>query len=188
MKGFAMTAAAFEQLSTDRPRPGALDVLVAGALATVAFDLFGQGVSPALGFANLSPVGLANSTLQALFGAPWTPGAQMMHYFAGLAAYPLGWLLVARPLWRRFAPGLHWALAAAAYGVGLWIFALFVMAYLVAGLPAFLNFTGITWVALVGHVLFALVAAWALEARRLNPRRDAGRIRGARSAPPPAGR
>ena len=36
---------------------------------------------------------------------------------------------------------------------------MFIMAHLIAGLPAFLGFTGITWVALVGHVLFALVAA-----------------------------
>ena len=45
------------------------------------------------------------------------------------------------------------------YGVLLWVFALYVMAHLIAGNPPFLGFTGITWVALVGHVLFALVAA-----------------------------
>jgi hypothetical protein len=27
----------------------------------------------------------------------------------------------------------------------------------IAGLPFFLNFTGITWVALVGHVLYGIV-------------------------------
>lgn len=144
----------------------ALRVIFAGALATIAFDLFGQGVSPALGFANLAPVGLANSTLEALFGAPWRPGAEMMHYATGLVAYPLGWLIIARPLQRAVAPGLHWALAALAYGVALWVFALFVMANLVAGLPAFLDFTGIAWVALIGHAIFALVAAWVMETRR----------------------
>ncbi|QIE56317.1 hypothetical protein G5B40_13095 [Pikeienuella piscinae] len=151
--------------TTDTPT-AALALIFAGALATIAFDLFGQGVSPALGFANLSPVGLANSTLEALTGAPWTPGAQIMHYATGLIAYPLGWLLIVRPLWRGVAPGLHWALPAALYGAGLWIFALFIMANLVAGLPAFLNFTGIAWVALIGHVIFALVAAWTMETRR----------------------
>lgn len=148
-----------------RSAPSPLAIVVAGALATIAFDLFGQGISPALGFANLAPVGLANSTLQALFGAPWTPGAEILHHFTGLIAYPLGWVLIARPLWRRAAPGAHWAVAAAAYGLGLWVFALFVMAGLVAGLPFFLGFTGIAWVALAGHALFALVAVWALETR-----------------------
>jgi hypothetical protein len=38
------------------------------------------------------------------------------------------------------------------------------MAHLIAGNPAFLGFTGITWVALAGHVLFAVVAAEAVHA------------------------
>jgi hypothetical protein len=46
------------------------------------------------------------------------------------------------------------------------------MAHLVAGNPAFLGFTGITWVALVGHVLFALVAAWVVAWR--DDTREAG--------------
>lgn len=147
------------------PAPSPLTILVAGALATIAFDLFGLGIAPALGFANLAPVGLANSTLRAIFGAPWTPGAEIVHYITGLIVYPLGWLLIMRPLWRLGAPGLHWSVAAAIYGVGLWIFAMFGMAWLVADLPFFLGFTGITWVALAGHVLFALVAVWAMETR-----------------------
>lgn len=140
-------------------------MLVAGALATVAFDFYGQALSPMLGFASLAPVPLANSTIQAIFGAPYDPGANFLHYLAGLVAYPLGWMLIARPLAARVAPALPWWVAATAYGVVLWIFALFVMAHLVAGLPAFLGFTGITWVALIGHVLFALVAAWVVERR-----------------------
>ncbi len=140
-------------------------MLVAGALATVAFDFYGQSLSPMLGFAGLAPVPLAKASLQALFGVASDPAAQMLHYIAGLIAYPLGWMLLARPLAARLAPQLPWWVAAAAYGVALWVFALFVMAYLVAGLPAFLGFTGITWVALVGHVLFAIVAAYVVERR-----------------------
>jgi len=63
------------------------------------------------------------------------------------------------------APSLSWVVPASLYGVLLWVFALYVMAHLVASNPAFLNFTGITWVALVGHVLFALVAAWVVAWR-----------------------
>lgn len=90
----------------------------------------------------------------------------MLHYATGMIAYPLGWVLVARPLMKRFAPSLGVMLGAAIYGVGLWVFALFIMANLVVGMPAFLGFTGITWVALVGHVIYALVAVLWLERGR----------------------
>ncbi|MEQ8965586.1 MAG: hypothetical protein RID91_07165 [Azospirillaceae bacterium] len=143
-----------------------LTMLIAGAMATVAFDFFGQSLSPMLGFANLAPVPLANQVIQTFTGSAWPPGAQFLHYFAGMVAYPLGWMIVAEPLAARAAPQLPWWLVAVAYGVVLWVFALFVMASLIAGNPPFLGFTGITWVALVGHVIFALVAAWAVRWRR----------------------
>lgn len=134
-------------------------ILVAGALSTVAFDFFGQSLSPWLGFANLAPVPLANQVIQTVFGEPFLPGAHFLHYLAGMIAYPVGWILIAEPLRRRFAPQLPWLLAAVLYGVALWIFALYIMAHLIASNPAFLGFTGITWVALVGHVIFAVVTA-----------------------------
>ncbi|WP_211099991.1 hypothetical protein [Acuticoccus kandeliae] len=141
-------------------------MIVAGSVATVAFDFFGQALSPMLGFANLAPVPLATQSWQVLFGEAYAPGGHLMHYVAGLVAYPLGWMLLARPIAERVAPQLHWFVAATAYGVLLWVFALYIMAHLVAGNPAFLGFTGITWVALVGHVLFAWVAAAVDVARR----------------------
>ncbi len=140
-------------------------MLVSGALATMAFDFFGQSLSPALGFASLAPVPLANATIAAVFGAPFTPGAHFLHYVAGLVAYPLGWMLIVRPLAGRMIPAAPWWVGAVAYGVALWVFALFVLAHLVAGMPAFLGFTGITWVALVGHVLFAVVTAFVVARR-----------------------
>lgn len=138
-------------------------ILTAGAMATIAFDLFGQGLSPLFGFAKLAPVGLANGTLNAVFGSSPKGAADALHIMTGLLAYPLGYLLVARPIAGKILPMLHWSAVAVAYGIGLWIFALYGMAHLVAGMPAFLGFTGITWVALWGHILFALVAAWVLE-------------------------
>ena len=143
-------------------------LLVAGALATVAFDLFGQALAPAAGFAKLAPVGLAKSTLKTLFGAAPRGVGELLHYATGLIAYPLGWLLIARPVWKSIAPGLHWLAPAAIYGAALWVFALYVMAHLVTGAPAFLGFSGITWVALWGHVIFAIVFAAAYEARAKN--------------------
>ena len=129
----------------------------AGAAAFIAFDLFGQVLSPMFGFATLAPVGLANATISALFGSGYRPGAEALHFIAGLIAYPLGWLMIAEPIRARVTPFIPPMVASAIYGVGLWIFALYFMAHLVAGNAAFLGFTGITWVALVGHVLFAMV-------------------------------
>ena len=93
---------------------------LAGGLATVAFDFYGQSLSPLLGFASLAPVPLANSVIETVFGAPYEPGAQFLHYVAGMIAYPLGWRLIAEPLGRRFTPGLPWwaVAAATAWGSG----------------------------------------------------------------------
>ncbi|MBX2805755.1 MAG: hypothetical protein KTR19_07275 [Hyphomicrobiales bacterium] len=139
-------------------------ILVSGAIATVFFDLFGQAISPMLGFAGLAPVPLATQTWGVVFGQPYTPGGHLLHYVAGLFAYPFGYMFIWRPIVERILP-LPWLLSSILYGVGLWVFALYIMAHLIAGNPAFLGFTGITWVALVGHILFAVVAAIVIRAR-----------------------
>ncbi len=138
-------------------------VLVAGAFATIAFDLFGQGLSPMAGFAKLAPVGLAQQTLTTVFDSVPKGAAHTLHTLTGLVFYPLGYLLVARPLAARVTPWLHWAPVSVAYGIGLWVFALYIMASLVAGNAPFLGFTGITWVALWGHIVYAVVAAAVIE-------------------------
>lgn len=149
----------FPNIGDNRLTDSIVTMLLAGSCATVAFDFFGQSVSPMLGFANLAPVPLANNVIQVLFGQTYRPGAEFLHYFAGLVAYPAGWMLIGRPLAARFSVPGRWLFPAIAYGVVLWIFALYVMAHLVAGNPAFLAFSGITWVALAGHVIFAVVVA-----------------------------
>ena len=153
-------------------------VLFAGALATVAFDLFGQFISPLMKSlaapwlgAKLAPVPLAQAVLAEVTGVPGKELRALgiphaMHVITGLVAYPLGWWLIVRPIWQRVAPSLHWTLPAIGYGIALWVFALYFMAHLVAGNPPFLGFGSITWVALWGHVIFALVAAGVIEARR----------------------
>ena len=143
----------------------AFSILAAGAFATIAFDAFGQGISPMFGYAKLAPVGLAQQTLNTVFGSVPKGTAHMLHAVTGLVFYVIGYLLVARPVQKMVLPNLHWSLTAVAYGVALWVFALYVMAHLVAGNAAFLGFSGITWVALWGHIVYALVAAWVLEAR-----------------------
>ncbi|WP_300032620.1 hypothetical protein [uncultured Roseobacter sp.] len=143
----------------------ALTLLTAGAFATVAFDTFGQSLSPLFGYAKLAPVGLAGATLKSVFGANPSGAAHLLHMMTGLIFYVVGYYFIARPVQRAVLPQLHWSITAAVYGIALWAFALYGMAHLVAGMKPFLGFTGITWVALWGHILYALVAAGILEAR-----------------------
>ncbi|XWN30740.1 MAG: hypothetical protein ROR55_25275 [Devosia sp.] len=145
-----------------------LFMVVAGVVATLAFDVFGQWLSPTLGFARLAPEPLAAQTLQVLFGLTESAatGGKIVHYLTGILFYPIGYLFIALPIARAVIPGIPWPLVAVAYGVVLWVFALYVMAHLVAGNPAFLGFSGITWVALVGHVVYAVVLGAVLAARR----------------------
>ena len=140
-------------------------VLTAGAFGMIAFDVFGQALSPLFGYARLAPVGLAGASLKNIFGANPAGAAHLLHYLTGIVFYAIGYFAIARPVQRALVPGLHWTLTAIAYGVVLWVFALYVMAHLVAGNKAFLGWTGITWVALWGHIVYALVAAWVMEAR-----------------------
>lgn len=133
-------------------------MFIAGFMATNAFDLWGQVISPALGFANLSPHGLAKSLL-GTFGLPNGDFAGYFFHFylVGLIGYPVGWLFVFKPVWDRVTgDNLGWFVPSAIYGFGLWVFAIGIITS-IAGLPFFLGFTGITWVALVGHVLYGIV-------------------------------
>ena len=143
----------------------AITVLTAGAFATIAFDAFGQALSPLFGYARLAPVGLAGASIKAIFGSNPAGAAHLLHYLTGIVFYAIGWFAIARPLQRAILPNLPWYLTAVAYGVALWVFALYVMAHLVTGNKPFLGFTGITWVALWGHIVYALVAAWVMETR-----------------------
>ena len=145
----------------------AITVLTAGAFATIAFDLFGQAISPLFGFAKLAPVGLAGGTLKAVFGVNPPGAAHLLHTLTGLIFYAVGWAFVARPVQRAVMPQLPWVATAVVYGVALWVFALYFMAHLVTGNKPFLGWTGITWVALWGHIVYAIIAAWIMEARGL---------------------
>ena len=149
------------------PKPGIAvlgAMFIAGAAAAMAFDLWGQLISPGIGWAALSPHGLARSLLGS-FGLPNGDfaGYFVHFYLVGLLGYPLGWLYVFRPAWRLvIGERLAWIVPAAVYGFGLWVFAIGGITA-VAGLPFFLNFTGITWVALIGHVLYGVVLVAVLH-------------------------
>ena len=140
-------------------------MFISGVVATIAFDTWGQLISPALGFANLSPHGLAKSLLGAL-GLPNNDfaGYFVHFYLVGLIGYPIGWLFVFRPVWNAVVGGnVIWLVPALIYGFGLWVFAIGGITA-IAGLPIFLGFTGITWVALVGHVLYGVVMVAVMQA------------------------
>ena len=132
-------------------------MFISGFFATIAFDLWGQAISPALGFATLSPHGLARSLLSTLGLPAGNLAGYFVHfYLVGLVGYPIGWLFVFAPAWNRIVGSTHWFVPSAIYGFGLWIFAIGGITT-IAGLPFFLGFTGITWVALVGHVVYGIV-------------------------------
>ncbi|MEO0944962.1 MAG: hypothetical protein AAFY06_08980 [Pseudomonadota bacterium] len=160
-------------------RDAAITVLTAGAFATLAFDVFGQALSPLVGYAKLAPVPLAGASLKTIFGANPSGAAYLLHAMTGLVFYAVGWALVARPLQRAVMPQMPWLVTAVVYGVVLWVFALYVMAHLVVGNKPFLGWGGITWVALWGHIVYALVAGWIMEARGLVLSLPIGRGRAA---------
>ncbi|WP_306112913.1 MULTISPECIES: hypothetical protein [unclassified Roseovarius] len=138
-------------------------MFIAGFVATIAFDLWGQLISPGLGFAALSPHGLARSLLGTLGLPNGAFAGNFVHfYLVGLIGYPVGWLFIFAPIWKRVIGQTHWFLPSAIYGFGLWVFAIGGITS-VAGLPFFLNFTGITWVALVGHVAYGIVLVATLR-------------------------
>ncbi|MEP3345643.1 MAG: hypothetical protein ABJN34_12390 [Litoreibacter sp.] len=133
-------------------------LMMAGALATCAFELYGQVVSPTLGFSRLAPVPLAASVFKAIAGFSSKEMAEVLHYTAGIIGYPIGFAFVARPIWQKVAPQVPWYAVAVAFGTVQWVFALYVLAHLIGGQPAFLGFTGITYAALWGHIVYSLVA------------------------------
>lgn len=138
-------------------------ILLSGAVGTLAFDLWGKAIAPLLGLGGLAPVGLARGFLGAL-GLPNSAGwGNFMHLFlVGVIAYPVGWLFIVQPIVARIMPGLHWTIVSALYGVALWVFAIGFIAWF-AGNPAFLGFARITWVALAGHVFYAIAAAGTVQ-------------------------
>jgi hypothetical protein len=138
-------------------------MFVAGFVATIAFDFWGQIVSPAMGFANLSPHGLAKSLLAKLGLPSGDFAGYFMHfYLVGLIGYPVGWLFIFAPIWGRIFGATHWFIPSAIYGFGIFLFAIGGITA-IAGLPFFLGFTGITWVAMVGHTLYGIVLVATLQ-------------------------
>jgi hypothetical protein len=100
----------------------------------------------------------ATALIQMSLGVSGEP-AMLLHLLTGVLFYPLGYLFILRPLALRLRPGAGWVALGLIYGVGLWVFAMFVMASLVGGAPAFLGFQPVAWASLIGHLAMAITIA-----------------------------
>ncbi|WP_027135913.1 hypothetical protein [Geminicoccus roseus] len=145
------------------PLSGALilSALLAGLAADLAWEVWARGITPFWVGGPLEPAAL----VQSVFGLQSRLLAELVHLVVGVLFYPLGYLYLARPLARLLTPFLPWWAVGLGFGVGLWVFALYVMAHLAAGLPAFLGFIPLTWASLVGHLIFGLVTAGVIRLR-----------------------
>jgi len=149
----------------ERTAVGTLMLLFfSGAISTIAFDIWGQVISPGpLNWANLAPVPLATQTINVLTGIQSREAGHFLHLFlVGLVAYPFGYLFIARPILSKL--NMNWFVAGTLYGIGLFVVAIGIIAGpLIAGNPWFLNWGGITYVALIGHTLYGIVCAAAVQ-------------------------
>ena len=162
-----------------RPAPGDLlppatgatlaTAVLAGAAADLVWEGWARLVTPALVGGPLQPAAL----VQSVFGFQDWLTAELIHGVVGVVFYPLGYLYIARPLARIVTPFLPWWAVGLGFGAGLWVFALYVMAHLFAGLPAFLGFIPLAWASLAGHMLFGLVCAAVVRWRDAPARRRA---------------
>ena len=132
-----------------------ITVLAAGVAADATWEVWARLITPLLVGGPLQPAAL----IQSVFGFRDIFLAELIHGVVGVVFYPLGYLFLARPIARLVVPFLPWWIVGMGFGVGLWVFALYVMAHLFAGLPPFLGFIALTWASLAGHVMFGLVAA-----------------------------
>lgn len=136
-------------------------ILLAGLAADLTWEIWARAVTPLLVGGPLQPAAL----VQSVFGFKSWLLAEVIHAVVGIVFYPIGYIFVARPLQRAILPTLPVVLTGIGFGIGLWIFALYVMAHLIAGLPAFLNFSPLAWASLAGHMLFGVVTALIVEMR-----------------------
>jgi hypothetical protein len=136
-------------------RATVLTAVIAGAAADLVWEVWARLITPLWVGGPLQPAAL----VQSVFGFQSWPLAEAIHLVVGVVFYPLGFLYIARPLARMLTPFLPWWIVGIGFGIGLWVFALYVMAHLIAGLPAFLNFIPLAWASCVGHALFGLITA-----------------------------
>lgn len=140
-----------------------ITALIAGLAADLTWEVWARLVTPIFVGGPLQPAAL----IQGVFGFQNLLLAEIIHAVVGIVFYPLGYLFVARPVARAVTPFLPWWVVGLGFGVGLWVFALYVMAHLFANQPPFLGFIPLTWASLVGHMLFGLIVAAVVRYRNV---------------------
>jgi hypothetical protein len=136
-------------------------ILLAGIVADVSWEIWARYITPFWVGGPLQPAAL----VQSVFGFRSLFWAEVIHAVVGVVFYPIGYLYIARPLARVIIPPLPWWVVGLCYGVGLWVFALYIMAHIFAGLPPFLGFIQLTWASLVGHMIFGFMTALIVRIR-----------------------
>jgi len=136
---------------------------IVGVAGLAAWEIFARLLAPLFLGEALDPTPLIEMSIGV---SGWR--AEAVHLVTAVAFFPVGYLLIFRPIVRRLIPDLSWPFLGVAYGVGLWILAMYVIASLVLGMPPFLGFQAVAWASLVGHVALALAIAGV--SRALLPR------------------
>lgn len=143
----------------------AITVLLAGAVSLIVWELWARGISPAIDWPRPNPVDLASAVLKKTVGIGDRSIAEILHYVTGILAYPAAYIFAVRPLTKRFAPIVPWYVVAAVFGVGTFVFALYVMAHLVMGWAPFLGWGAVAQTSLIGHTLLGVALGAIVEVR-----------------------
>ena len=140
-----------------------ITAFMAGIAADMTWEVWARVVTPLIPGVGgpLEPAAL----VQSVFGLQSRLIGELIHLIVGFAFYPLGYLFIARPLQRLIWPSFPWYLTALGFGAGLFVFALYVMAHLIAGLPAFLGWVPLSYCSLAGHLLFGLIVGIVVRLR-----------------------
>lgn len=150
--------------------------ILAGAVSLGVWEIWSKVLAPFYMGGSLSPVGLVKSSLgigKDTFGAVGAASgravgnavANGMHMFTGLLAYPLAYMLVARPVSNAVLPQLPWWVTGGVFGAALYVFAMYIMAHFFAGFPPFMGFNALSQASLVGHVALGIAIAGVVEKR-----------------------
>ncbi|MEP1443137.1 MAG: hypothetical protein ABJK39_09030 [Hyphomicrobiales bacterium] len=150
--------------------------LLAGVVSLGVWEIWSKVLAPFYMGGALTPVGLVKSSLgigKETFGAIGAASANAVgnavangiHLVTGLVAFPLGYMVGARPISNAVLPNLPWWATGAAYGVALYIFAMYIMAHLFAGFPPFFGFNALSQASLIGHVALGVSIAGVVEKR-----------------------
>ena len=150
--------------------------ILAGFVSLGVWEIWAKVLAPLYMGGSLSPVGLVKSSLgigkdtfaalgAAKPGAVGNAVANGVHLLTGLIAYPLGYMVAARPISNLVLPNLPWWATGAVYGAVLYIFAMYIMAHFFAGFPPFFGFKAMSQASLIGHMALGVAIAGVVETR-----------------------